>query len=284
MSRTNVYFFVVAFLLSLIDGFFKISSPEMDKIKFIFLVFLGILFGLFLISYQKDFLIAGTSFVLGILVVFSIFNIQSFSFILSKILFNLLIFITSAIITCSFKFFIETLIKIYGCEVEKHEGVTPEHLNENSFQRVWIIVILIAFGFALLQILFEIFYDVSSFRNYLMVLDGIITLIFCIDLVVLYKASSNFKFFITHYFIDIFAAIPLLTFFRIFKVFRSVKIVRIFNSSIHLSKFMKMNKSSKFFSKRIVLNNDEEIAKNIEIKSKSKKNKKSSKKKSLKGK
>lgn len=248
MNKIGLYFFVIASMLSIIDGAFDIISPELQLSKTILLVFSGIAIGVFLFSSEKDFLLGGISFILGSLILLSMLGPFFVESMLGQILLNFVMFLTATVIVVAFKAVIESVSEAAGLDVSKHEGVTLDHLKENSFEKIWGIVILIAVSFAILQLLLETFYDVSRYYYTLQAIDWIITALFIVDVIILYERAQSFKDFIFKNFFDILAAIPTVGMLRILKVVRAVRIVRIFKSSAKLTKLLKLNKTTKFFS------------------------------------
>lgn len=248
MNRVGLYFFVLASLLSIIDGVFTIVSPELQTIKIILLIFSGILVGVFLFSVEKELLIAGSAFIISALSLLFLLGPYFHQSPIGVMILNFVIFVASIVFVVGFKAILESIGEVAGLERHKHEGVTFEFLKESSFEKIWGIVILVAVSFAIMQLLLEIFYDVSKYIHYLQALDLVITALFIMDVFMIYEKSKSFKQFLSKNFFDIIAAIPSVGLLRLFKIIRAIRLVRIFKASSKLTAFFKIHKTTKFFS------------------------------------
>ncbi|MGE0792628.1 MAG: hypothetical protein AB7V77_00445 [Candidatus Woesearchaeota archaeon] len=284
MNKVGLYFFVLASMLAIIDGSFQTFSVNLQIAKSIVLVFSGVLVGLFLLSEEKDFLIASVSFVIAGSILLnmlgSFFSLSPFG----KILSNFILVSAASVVTVGFKEILNTITKASGIEDSIHSEITPEHLDKSSFEILWGIIILVAVAVAILQLLLQTFYDLSNYIAILDMVDLIITALFIVDVIILYEKAESFKKFITKNFFDVLASIPSIGFFRAFKIVRAARIIKIFQTSFRLTRMIKISRTSKFFSENssfsAYTNN---VKNNISIdKSKKSVKKKSVKKKSVK--
>ena len=248
MNRVGLYFFVFATVLSIVDIAIPKTSVEIEIAKSVLLIFCGIIVGLFLFSKEQDFVITGIAFVIAgsILPVIlgEFFIISAFG----KILSNFVLFTASAIVTLSFKQIVDIIAKNSGVEEVPHEGVTIHHLEHRSFEITWSVIILSAVAISILQILSEIFFDLSSYSLILNLLDTVIISLFLVDLVILYEQSKNIKQFFKKNIFDVLAVIPTLFIFRAFKLIRAVKIIRILRSAAKLNRLMKISHTNELIN------------------------------------
>lgn len=248
MRRVGLYFFVIASILAIIDGAFKISSPSLQIAKIILLVFSGIIVGLFILSKEKEFLLAGLVFVLSASILLNVLGPYFSTMPIGLMMTNFIIFTSSALVILSFKEIAEYVSSGAEIENEIQKHITLDHLKEDSFEKIWGIVILVAVCVSILQLLLEIFYDISNYILIFEITDAVITALFLVDLVILYEQTRKFKTFLKKNYFDIIAAIPSVGFLRLLKITRAVRIIHIFKATSKLSKFLKVTKTTKFFS------------------------------------
>lgn len=290
MNKIGLYFFIIASMLAIIDGAFTIISPEMQVAKVVLLIFSGLIVGLLLFNTEKDFLIGGISFIFSSSALMILIGPLFVNSIFGKILINFILLLTPMVLVVAFKSIIDSISEAAGIRTSINDGVTLDYFKESSFERVWGMVVLTAVAFAILQLLLEIFYDISQYYYYLQAIDWLITSVFIVDLIVIYEKVHSFKNFLFKNYFDIIAAIPTVGLLRIFKLVRAIKLIKIFKSSAKLTGLIKLHKTSKFFSEESSINQyTKSITKSNEIKSvkktvKKNKSKKPVKKKSLKSK
>ena len=242
MNRTSVYFFVIAALVSLVEGSFVNVSLELQIATKIILVFSGIFIGLFLFEYEKEFLISSIGFILAGMFLSN--NLGEF-FIhapFGKILSNFVLFFSASTITIALKEMIDYIFKSGGVEQIPHEGVTIHHFSDSSFEKIWGITIIVAVAISLIQVFLEIFYNMSAYLVWIEILDMIIISLFFVDLMILYEKANTLKQFFTRNIFDIVAIIPSVRFLRMFKIIRATRIIKVFKSTTKLAKLIRVTK------------------------------------------
>lgn len=253
-QRILYYFFILAAVLSILDGAFNLD-PTMQSVKIILLLITGLAVGVLITENYEKILLSGISFILGLLIV-------------SQLLSNLLLLTTIKIMFTNFILFVSMVLLVVGLErfvilitSEDQETAYQEHKKEkqeqtkktthsNHFEQIWARIILIAVGFTFVILLTELFFAVGRFAKLFLTIDILITIIFIVDLLFLYNKSKTFGEFIQKNIFDIISAIPLVGMFRVLKIFRAIKIIK----ASKLLKVLKVNKTTKFFSEESSFN------------------------------
>lgn len=247
MNRLGLYFFALASILSILDGFIVIFKPELLMAKHILLVFSGIVLGMFILSNEKQFMISGIAYIVSAPILLNTLGYYFSYSPIGRIVLNFLLFISAATITLGFREFVDVISKEAGVENLHHE-LTLEHLNKKSFNMIWSYVILVAVALSIAMLLIEMFYDITEYEVIFAFLDVTIVSLFIVDLWILFEKAKTMKEFLTRNFTDMLAAIPSVGFLRFFKIIRAVRLVRMLNGVNRFSKFVKVSRTTKFFS------------------------------------
>lgn len=250
VKKVSMAVFIVGSLVAIFGGVFPVN----DNFKLITLLSLGFLVGLLNISdhQQKDFLIASTAFLFsGWLLTSNV--LPSNFYILGNIIdviSNFMIFVIPAVIAISLK-----MVFAYSSESDKTLAVemsSPEdrHVMEN----IWDVVVLAAVAFVFVILILQIpFFELNDtypgIYSALDSLDLFIVGIFVIDLIVIFRNSKSIREFLLRNWLDILAVLPIVSFLKISRAFKIVKIFSKAEKGVKAgSKVMKINRGAKFFS------------------------------------
>lgn len=255
-QRALYYFFALAAVVSILDGAFHLD-PTMQAVKYALLITTGLVVGVLIVEDQQKILVAGIGYSLGVLLI-------------SQLLATVLFFSSIRIMFTNFTLFVGMIILILGLEQfvslitsEKQELKIRETqqqkqirnkektiLTSPNFQRIWAEIILISVGFTFVILLADLFFNTGRFSKVFFSIDIIVTIVFIIDVFLLYKKTNSFGEFITKNIFDIISAIPLVGIFRVLKIFRAIKILK----TTKVLKLLKVNKTTKFFSEESAFN------------------------------
>ena len=279
------YFFIIAAVVAILDGAFKVNQ-EMQALKFVVLVIAGIVVGIFCHERQRDFMISSFVIIVTGYILTQLLGYVLFVQGIGLMLLNFIVFLSAAAVTVAFQVLGDSIAPSLHRVSPEEEYAKLKKLSEReiehlSFQKIWGTVILIAVALTFIILLAELFYDVSDYKNAIVAVDIVITLLFIVDLVILYKEAGTFKKFVTRNIFDIIAAIPLVGFLRAIKIIRAFRIVRVLRASVKVSKAMKVSKTAKLFSEESYFNTVErhgKVLKQAVAKKKAAKKKKSAKK------
>lgn len=246
-EKVGLYFFVLAIMLSIIDGAFD-ATNDLKLIKAVFLIFSGIVIGLVLVNEEKTFLIAGGSFVIAGVTILTFLGSNFVLSIFGRMLSNFIFLIAASVLSLGFKLIVNIISNAAGIDDTHHNKMVVEHVKDEEFHNRWSVVILIAVAVALIQLLLETFYNLEQYQAWFDMIDGFITVIFIVDLAILYKHANGMKDFVKKNFFDIIASIPTVNALRALKIIRAVKVMKVVKGSVKLSKFLKVSRTAKFFS------------------------------------
>lgn len=255
LEKISQYFFIVAAVVSILDGSLTLSE-SMSAIKLVVLTLCGIIVGVLKHSQEKEFLISGVAVVVTGYILVELLGTYFFLEGLGLMLLNFIIFLSSALVVVGIQQVGGSLtVQEETKKVsKKHMEKTHKELENDAFLRIWGIILLVSVALTFIILLGEMFFDIGIYENAFIVADMIITIIFIIDLFVLYRKANGFKDFVSRNIFDIIAAIPTLGVLRGLKIIRAVRIVRTINRGMRTTKVLKMYKTSKFFSEESYFN------------------------------
>ena len=264
-DKVSQYFFIIAAVISILDGAFELDE-QMRALKYMILIVGGVVVGIMRHQKQKEFVVAGLAVIITgfILVAFlqDLYLLESFG----VMIYNFVIFLSAATVVVGIEQIAGIISLAPHLDEElppaktKRQKLTQKEIEEHSFHRVWGTIILVAVALSFIVLLAESFFDVSEYQVYLVAIDGAITLLFIVDLIILYRQAKGFGDFIKHNIFDIIAAVPTVGVLRLLKIIRAARIVRVFSKGLKLSKTTKLYKTTKFFSQRSYFNQVEQEA------------------------
>ncbi len=238
LKKLGMVLFIAGVLISLFSGVFEFVDGIQDA-KIAFLVSLGALVGLLNISdkEQINFLISSGVFILasGVILQFAPARILLFDG-LFLILYNLNIFVAPATVVVSLKLVFE-----YMSEDDEDERSDLPSLDEKHHLEIaWDVVVLVAVALTLVVLILESFFDVSGQIELVKMMafsDYLVLMIFVIDAGFLFSKSDSIKTFFKKNWLDLIAIIPFNSLFRITKLLRATRILRIFTRAQRSTKF-----------------------------------------------
>jgi len=257
-QKISQYFFILAAVISILDGAFKLDE-SMISAKLMFLVIAGVVVGVLRSQdSEKDFLIAGIAVIFTGLIFTEFMGDYLILGNFSSMILNFMLFLSTAVIVVGLEIIAEVLTKssqeTSAKKLLKQESnLTEEELHKLAFQKIWGTVILVAVALTFIILLAESFFDVSKFQSIIYVLDISITILFLVDLIVLYNDSRNFHEFLKNNIFDIIASIPTVGVLRGLKLIRAIKIIRLMRME-RMLKLTKIYKTGKFFSEESYFN------------------------------
>ena len=261
-DKVSQYFFIIAAVISILDGAFELDE-QMRALKYMILIVGGVVVGIMRHQKQKEFVVAGMAVIITgfILVAFlqDLYLLESFG----VMIYNFVIFLSAATVVVGIEQIAGIISLAPHLDEEiptpktKKQKVTVKQIEAHTFQRIWGTIILVAVALSFIVLLAESFFDMSQYMVFLVAIDGAITVLFIIDLVILYRKAKNFGDFIKHNIFDIIAAIPTVGVLRLLKIIRAARIVRVFSKGLKLSKTTKLYKTTKFFSTNSYFNDVE---------------------------
>ncbi|MFP4190356.1 MAG: ion transporter [Candidatus Woesearchaeota archaeon] len=245
--KLGMIFFIFGVLISLFSGVFDFIGG-LEEARLPVLVILGAFVGLINISEKEkmNFLISSAVFIVAsdVIVDFSTSNFFLFDG-LFQILFNLAVFVSAAAITVSLKMVFEYLSE-YD---QESDSDLPSPGEREHMENVWDIIVFVAVAMVIVILVLESFFDLRPYpdlADMLQFADYLIIIIFTIDLVVIYRKSEDLKNFLKTSWLDIIAVIPLGSAFRLTKLSRGSRIIKIFTKT-HKA-VTRVNRSAKYFS------------------------------------
>lgn len=256
-NKLSQYFFIIAAVVAILDGAFVLDSA-MQSIKFFLLVFAGIVVGALRHHDQKEFLLSGLAVIITGFILTEILSGTLASF--STMIYNFVIFLSAAIVVVG----IEQIANIITFEheeeqthtqdIKKFKKLSPQEIKHLTFEHIWGIIILVAVALTFIVLLAQSFFNVSAYADILLAVELLITILFIIDVVILYEKAKNFSEFIHRNIFDIIAAIPAVGVLRGLKLIRAVRIIRVMGKSMKITKMSKLYKTTKFFSEESYFN------------------------------
>ncbi len=242
--RTGLFFFVIGILSAVLSWSFKVS-PRVEKALVVCIIFTGIFAGILNVSEdeQNEFILASSGLLIA-LIALNMLNGKIAIFPMTLIN-KLTLFISMMLLTVGLKIFFE-----YGAQNKemtqieriKEDKKTSDYLVMSPAEKKWNFLVFLAVALTFIILLLQLFFEVGRYRIVIRVLEWIITVVFIVDIVVLYRKIKDWKKFLKLCWTDVIAAIP---FFETLKIF---KIIRIFKISKVL-KALKIKKGLKFFSR-----------------------------------
>jgi uncharacterized protein with NAD-binding domain and iron-sulfur cluster len=262
------YFFIIAAVISILDGAFQVSD-QMQSVKFVVLIVSGLFVGLVCHDRQKDFMLSSFVIVITGYIMIQLLGPGLFIQGIGLMLLNFMAFLAAAAVTVAFQVLgtsIAPSLQVSAPEVElkKIKKLNEQEIQHLTFQKTWGTIILVAVAVTFVILLAEFFFDVAEYRQIIFVADIIVTLLFIIDLVILYREAKSFKEFIGNNIFDVIAAIPFFgaaSALRAIKVVRAFRIIKILRSSVKVSKVLKVSKTAKLFSEESYFNTVEKDGK-----------------------
>lgn len=247
-QKILAYFFLLAAVISILDGALALNT-EMELVARAVLLLSGIIVGLAVQEHQKEILQGATA---ALVAGFFLFEVVGLNYVLFSSVIGMvstfLIFLATLTLTLGLSYALDYLS--HHLHIHSKEA----HTSKFSFDYIWAVSILIAVALTFLILLLELFTLNTEMLQVLLVLDALITAVFIADLFFLYGESKNFKDFVTHNFFDILASIPLVGSLRLLKLFRAVRILRATKGSLRLIKLSRVQRTTKFFSKKSSFN------------------------------
>ncbi len=245
--KLGMALFVFGVLISLFSGVFDFIGG-LDEARIPVLVIVGSLVGLLNISDNErmSFLISSAAFIIASSVIVD-FSPGRILFLegLFEIIYNLAVFVSAAAIVVSLKMVFEYLSEYDP----KSDSELPSPSERKQVENVWDVIVFVAVAMVLVMLVLESFFDLTPFpglASMLQVTDYVIIMIFAVDLFFLYKKSEGTKEFFRTSWLDMIAVIPLSSAFRLTKLVRGARIIRIFTRT-HRA-VTRTNRSAKFFS------------------------------------
>ncbi|MCA9477716.1 MAG: hypothetical protein KC535_01050 [Nanoarchaeota archaeon] len=262
VEKISQYFFIIAAVVSILDGALSLSE-SMKAIKFIVLILAGIIVGVLKHTEEREFLISGVAVVVTGYVLVQLLGTYFFIEGLGLMLLNFIVFLSSSLVVVGIQQVGGSLTfpELFHEEPEKKKNpmnMSHQELKQTTFEKVWGIIILVAVAFTFIILLGEMFFDIGPYQQLFSTIDIIITVLFIIDLIILYEKSKGFKDFVKHNIFDIIAAVPTVGVLRGLKIIRAVRVIKSLNKGLKTTKLVKMYKTSKFFSEESYFNKIEE--------------------------
>ncbi|MBR9702890.1 ion transporter, partial [Candidatus Woesearchaeota archaeon] len=251
-KRLGLYFFTFGALLSILAGAFKLGEGMHDLVLVI-LIFLGVFSAILNIDEEEEmgFLIASSSFLIAIITFDIVLASHPLVLLLARFFEVSTFFIGSMVAVVGLKTIIEFGSMNTTRDPLKHADEVDDSIEALMFspaERFWNIMVFIAVAVSFIAVLLEVFFEPILFAVLFVLIDAVITVVFLIDLFVLYRKENGLVSFLKNCWLDIVATIPLsyLFGFQHLSLFRAAKLVRL----IRLQKFLKLNRTLKLMSKK----------------------------------
>lgn len=250
--KMNVFLFIVGIILSVIGGVLEFSPP-FSQISAIVIIFIGLLIGLLNINVTEEagFLLSSLVFITSVFFILPYLKAHLILVNAANILENFAVLTASATTVVSLRWVFNFASTLDHTAHKEHVKHLPK------FEKYWGVVMLFFVAIVIVQVVVESFFDVASYKNYLMILDYVVLGVFVIDLIIIYIEVKSFKEFLKTAWLDIIATIPFsLIPVANLQIFRSLKVVRVFKI-IKLQKAAKIaraNRAFKFFSDKSKFN------------------------------
>lgn len=249
-EKVTQYFFIIAAVVSILDGAFSLSE-SMSAIKLVVLILCGLIVGMMQTSHEKEFLLAGLAVVITGFVLVELLGNYLFLEGLGLMLVNFIVFLAAALLVVGIQQIGTILTSPLPDQTSKKKNpmkMSHQEIQDETFQRVWGIILLVCVALTFIILLGEMFFDVGMYQPIFNVVDSFITIIFIVDLFVLYHHSKGMEDFFKNNIFDIIAAIPTVGALKGLKIIRAVRIIKSLKNGFKATKLVKMYKTSKFFS------------------------------------
>jgi MFS family permease len=248
LKKVSMFMFITGVLISIFSGSFPVVQ-ELEFVKLIVLLFLGVFIGLINIdeNEERHFLVSCVAFVICAQALMSIMNNMYLLSNIGLMLINLVILIAPAAVIVAIKAIFEFTSESTLLDVNY------DNQHHTPLSSMWSIFLLIAISLSFVLLILESFFEVSKLASLFELMELGITLIFLIDLVVLFKREKTVKDFLKNSWVDIIAAVPFVSFLKMFKVIRGIRIVKIFSGFQKITKVSRASKTTKvlkFFSNK----------------------------------
>lgn len=242
-KRLGTYFFVIGALLSIFAGVF----PVQDNLAGLLVVAI-IFFGVFAAILNVDgddmrFVMAAAGFLIVIVCAEVLLKDNMLVGRLVKFFDSSALFVGSMLATVTLKLIVEFGAAAEGGE-QKNSDDYMEKLSMSKAHKAWHFIVFLAVAATFIMILLEVFFAMPQYEYFFFMFDVVITGIFLIDLVMLYREANSFGKFLRTSWLDILATIP---FYQVLRVAKIARLVRV-------SRFLKLNRTLKFFSEQSGVN------------------------------
>lgn len=238
-KRTGSYFFVTGALLTVFAGVFPLDGFALGGIMAA-VIFLGMFSAILNVEGdQYNFIVAASGYL--VLAVCAQVLLGG-----TPIVESIMIFLKTSALFVGSMLTATTLRAIaeYGSQSDVAEEVDVvdrvEQIAYTNAEKAWHFVVFLAVSASFIIVLLDLFFVMQEFDSYIFFFDIMITGIFFIDLIVLYRRAGSFLRFVRTSWLDIIATIP---FYQILRVAKLVRLIR-------LVEMLKLNKTLKFFSER----------------------------------
>lgn len=247
--RVGMYFFTVGALIAILAGAFELSATMYDGVL-VLLIFLGVFSAILNVREEEElaFLVASSAFLVMVFSFKFLLGHHELIQAMSQFFDIVTFFIGSMLSVVALKTVFE-----FGSQRDldaiDHADAVEADLDSMFFsrrQRIWNFIIFLAVALTFIVILIEVFFNPPNLGTFFTGFAVLITFIFAIDLVVLYRQEGSMKKFVKNCWLDILATIP---FFLIVQGVEALQIVK-FARLVRISRFIKLNHTLKFMSDR----------------------------------
>lgn len=248
-QRIGMYFFTVGAILAILAGAFPLSSGMYDLVLIV-LIFLGVFSAILNVGEDEEigFIVAASAFLLAIVSFKFLLGYHPFIQGLASFFEVTTFFIGSMLAVVALRTVFE-----FGSQPDmdslEHADAIDDHVDTlmlSEKEKSWNFVVFFAVATSFIVVLLDVFFQLSEFTQYFFAFDVLITIIFAIDLVVLYKKERTIHHFFKNCWLDILATIPFFLIMNGLFALRVLKMARL----IRIIRFTKLNKTFKFMSDR----------------------------------
>ncbi len=238
-KRLGTYFFVIGALLAIFAGVFPVQENFSGLIT-VAIIFLGVFAAILNVDGDDmRFVMSAAGFLIVIVCAEVLLKDNMLIGRMVNFFDASALFVGSMLATVTLKLIVEFGGAAEGGE-QKDVTDRVQALIMSPAHKAWHFIVFIAVAATFILILLEVFFAMPQYEYFFFIFDIIITGIFFIDLVILYRESSSFGKFIRTSWLDILATIP---FYQVLRVAKLARIIRV-------SKFLKLNRTLKFFSEQ----------------------------------
>ncbi len=248
-QRMGMYFFTLGAILAILAGAFPMSAT-MYNFVLIILIFLGVFSAILNVGDDEEigFIVAASAFLLTIVAFKFLLGYHPFIQGLAGFFEMITFFIGSMLAVVALRTVFE-----YGSQADmgslEHADAIDSHMDTlmlSEKEKTWNFVVFFSVATSFIVILLDVFFEIVEFSQYFFAFDILITFIFAIDLVVLYKKEKTFHRFFKNCWLDIIATIPFFLIMNGLFALRVLKMARL----IRIMRFAKLNKTLKFMSEK----------------------------------
>lgn len=243
-QRLGMYFFTLGALVSILAGALPLNAG-MYEVVLVMLIFLGVFSAILNVSEEEElgFLVASASFLITIVGFKFLLGHHPLIIVLAQFFEVSTFFVGSMLGVVALKTVVEFGSQDITRDPLKHADEVDDHLDTLLFtrtERTWNFIVFLAVAMSFIVILLDVFFNLGQFALFFLVFDILITIVFLIDLIVLYKKEKSFGSFLSNCWLDIVATVP---FYNILRVAKLARLIR-------LTRFIKLNKTLKFMSQK----------------------------------